>query len=288
MKLINFLKIILRGVSQVMLQNNSLTGLLFLAGIFYNSWLMGLGVLLGVLTSTLTAFLLKYKEEDINKGLYGFNGTLVGIALLFFFKVNILLIILIIFASALSSIIMNFMHEKKLFPYTFPFVLSTWIIIILLKYFHLIPTLTEELTPTNNLNILSSLSMGMGQVMFQASIITGIIFFLGILINSRISAIYGLVGSVLGMFIGLGLSFPLNLVNTGIFGFNGVLCGIALAEKKKNSLFYALLAIIISVFIIYGMINFNLVALTAPFVFATWITLGVKKMISRIHPHYHR
>ena len=37
MKIVNLTKIILRGISQIMLQNNSLTGLLFLIGIFYNS-----------------------------------------------------------------------------------------------------------------------------------------------------------------------------------------------------------------------------------------------------------
>jgi urea transporter len=59
MKVIDFLKIISRGISQVMLQNNIITGLLFLIGIFYNSWLMGIGALIGVLISTLTAFILE-------------------------------------------------------------------------------------------------------------------------------------------------------------------------------------------------------------------------------------
>ncbi|MFA6098718.1 MAG: urea transporter, partial [Patescibacteria group bacterium] len=43
----HFIKILLRGVSQVMLQNNAFTGALFLFGIFYNSWIMGLGAILG-------------------------------------------------------------------------------------------------------------------------------------------------------------------------------------------------------------------------------------------------
>ena len=86
MKFFDFIKIILRGISQVFLQNNIFTGLLFLIGILYNSRLMALGALLGVIISTITAILLNYNKKDINNGLYGFNGTLVGIALLFFFK----------------------------------------------------------------------------------------------------------------------------------------------------------------------------------------------------------
>lgn len=281
MKVIDFLKIILRGVSQVMLQNNIITGLLFLIGIFYNSWLMGIGALIGVLTSTITAFALNYKKKDIHEGLYGFNGTLVGIALLFFFKINLFLIAFIILGSILSSIIMNFMHTRKLSPYTFPFVLSTWILIIIIKIFNLIPQQNQELVNAINLNIISSLSMGFGQVMFQASIITGLIFFAGILINSGRSAIYAFIGSLIGMLISFVLSFQLSLINIGIFGFNAVLCGIAFGDKKKFSLFYAMISIIISVFIIYGMITFNWVALTSPFVFAAWITLGIRRIVSQ-------
>ncbi len=277
----DFLKILLRGIGQVMLQDNTITGLLFLIGIFYNSWVMGLGALIGVFTSTITAFILNYKKKDIYDGLYGYNGTLVGVALLFFFEVNILLICLVILGSFLSSIIMNFMHERKLAPYTFPFVLSTWLSIILIKLLDLIPQQPLEVIETTSINLISSVSMGVGQVMFQASIATGIIFLIGISINSRISGIYALIGSFVGMLMGSALSFPLNLVNIGIFGFNGVLCGIAFAEKKSSSLFYAVISIIISVFIIYGMIAFNLIALTAPFVFAIWITSGLRRIITK-------
>lgn len=283
MKSIDFLKILLRGISQVMLQNNTLTGLLFLVGIFYNSWLMGLGALIGVFTSTITAFILNYKKKDIYNGLYGFNGVLIGIALVFFFKVNILLVCLIILGSISSSIIMHFMHEKKLAPYTFPFVLSTWFLIFLIKFFNFVPPKTQELTDAVNLAIIPSLSTGFGQVMFQASVATGIIFLIGILMNSRISAIYAFIGSFTGMLIAFIFSFPLTLVNAGIFGFNGVLCGIAFASKKKYSLFYATVSIIISVFIIYGMISFNLIALTAPFVFSAWVTLALRRLASQTH-----
>lgn len=276
--MIDFLKVILRGFSQVMLQNNSITGLLFLIGILYNSWIMGLGALIGVSTSTIAAFILNYEKQDINNGLYGFNGALVGISLLFFFKANALLIVLIVFGSILSSLIMNYMRNRKLSPYTFPFVLSSWFLIALIKSLNLIQLQSQELAKAVSLDIASSLSYGFGQVMFQASMVSGIVFFTAVLINSRRSAIYALLGSAIGMLVAFGFSFPINLVNTGIFGLNGVLCGIAFAGRHKNSLLYAIISIIFSVFIIYGMIVLNLVALTAPFVFATWATLGVQKM----------
>jgi len=286
--MIDFLKVILRGFSQVMLQNNSTTGLLFLIGVFYNSWVMGLGALIGVSASTIAAFILNYKRQDVDNGLYGFNGVLVGISLLFFFKISILLVLLIIFGSVISSLIMNYMRRKKLAPYTFPFVVSSWLLIALIKYLNLVPSQSQELAEAVSLDIASSLSYGFGQVMFQASMVSGIIFFIAILINSRKYAVYALLGSALCVLVTFGLSFPLNLVNTGIFGFNGVLCGIAFADEHKHSLSYATISIILSVFIVYGMIALNLPALTAPFVLATWATLGLRKIGYNAQHHFVR
>jgi urea transporter len=207
-------------------------------------------------------------------GFYGFNGTLVGIALLFFFKPTALLFIILIIVVVISTIIMNFMHEKKLSLYTFPFVLTAWIFIFLIKWLNLATPTTAKIVEFTQINILSGISLGFSQVMLQTSIVTGILFFIAILINSRISAIYALIGSVVGFLTGW-LFFPLllNLTNIGILGFNGVLCGIAFADRKWNSLLFALIAIFLSVGITYGFITFGLIALTAPFVFATWITM---------------
>src|SRR6266540_3481008 len=75
---------LLRSTGQVMFQNNPLTGLIFLAGIFVNSGkLGGLGIL-GLATSTLTAYLLGADRTLIRNGLFGFNGILVGIGLAIF------------------------------------------------------------------------------------------------------------------------------------------------------------------------------------------------------------
>ena len=67
-----------RGIGQVMFQNNALSGLLMLIGIFLNSWQMGLLAVSGNIISTLTARISGYDCDDIKNGLYGFNGTLVG------------------------------------------------------------------------------------------------------------------------------------------------------------------------------------------------------------------
>ena len=278
----NFTKSIFRGIGQVMLQKNAITGLLFLIGIFYASWLMGIGALMGVFVGTITALILKYEEKDILNGLYGFNGTLVGIALLFFFNPTILLFLLLTIAVVVSTIVMHFMYKNNLSPYTFPFVITTWVFIFLIKILNITPAAISGVLNFTNIDIFSGISLGFSQVMFQASIITGILFFIAILINSRIAAFYALLGSTIGLLTGL-LFFPssINLINLGIFGFNGVLCGIAFSDKKWIYSIFAIISIILSVGIVYGFITLNLIALTAPFVFASWITMFAKNKIQK-------
>ena len=269
---------LLRGMGQIMLQDNALTGALFLLGILVNSWQMFLAALLGVISGTAAAHLLKYEKNDISHGLYGFNAALVGVGLLFFFQPGVPLAIAIVAGAALSSMIMNFMHRRKMSPYTFPFILSTWIIIVLVAATGILAPQPSLPAPAF-LDILSALSMGFSQVMFQANILTGILFLLAIAANSRTNALFALLGSLVGMLFAFALSFPLGLISIGIYGYNGVLCGAAFAGAKKHALMFAIVSTLLSVLIVYALPLAGIPALTAPFVFSTWIVLALGKKL---------
>ena len=269
----HFAEIILRGISQIFLLNNVITGILFLAGAFYNSWPIGIGAVIGVLTGTLTAMVLKYKREDINQGLYGYNGALVGLATVYFFGFSMPSVIALFFGAILSSIIMHFMISRKLPPFTAPFIISTWIVMAIILTCKIIPLQSAQLPNAGNLEIIPALSRGIGQVMFQENIFTGIILFIGILVCSRISASYALLGTGIGVVVACVCSFPLSMINAGLFGFNGVLCGIALSGKKWHHVILAIASIVVSVFIMFGMSRLGIITLTAPFVISTWLIL---------------
>ena len=50
---------------------------------------MGILAVCGNIISTLTAYFSGYKHDDIKNGLYGFNGTLVGIAVGVFLQLSV-------------------------------------------------------------------------------------------------------------------------------------------------------------------------------------------------------
>jgi urea transporter len=258
-----------------MLQNNALSGLLFLVGIFCNSWIMGIGALIGVIISTTTAVLFHYAKEDIESGLYGFNGALIGIAACFFFEFSITVFLLIIIGAALSSILVRLIN-KMMPSYTSPFVLVTWVLIFSIKSLTHFTMLVSPLPENTVLDLFSAVSMGFGQVMFQANIITGLIFFLALLINSRIAAVYAVYGSLLGVLFAMILSLPLTMINIGLFGYNAILCAIALGDKKWISFLLVTTAIILSVLLNAGLAKINIISLTSPFIIATWVALLIK------------
>ena len=84
-----FLLILGRGVGQVMFQNNALSGALMFVGFLLNTRQMALLAVAGNIVGTLAAYLSGYSHEDIENGLYGFNGTLVGIAIGVFMPITL-------------------------------------------------------------------------------------------------------------------------------------------------------------------------------------------------------
>ncbi|HHT9110971.1 MAG TPA: urea transporter [Candidatus Brocadiaceae bacterium] len=282
----NFIEIVLRGISQVFLLNNVVTGILFLIGVFYNSWLMGVVTIAGALIGTVTALTLKLNRNEIHQGLYGYNSTLVALAIISFFGLNVSSIIAGVFGSILSTLLMNFMMKRRLSPYTAPFIASTWIIMAITLQFHIIPLHVAQSGDVQKLEIIPAISNGFGQVMFQENVVTGMLFFAGLLAGSWISALYALLGASLGAGLALACSFPLTLANIGIFGFNAVLCGIAFSGKKWTSLIFAIVSITLAIFITYGIMHLNIITLTSPFVLSTWLILLSANLAQRILPKH--
>jgi len=276
----NYALVILRGIGQVMFQNNALSGLLFLAGIFYNSWLLGLAVILGTVVSTTIAQVLKYSRSEIDIGIYGFNGALVGVAIWFFFGFSTITSVVLIAGAALSAI---FMHEMKRIvpPFTAPFVLITWLLILVLLFVLQVPLVVPKLLESNSLDVFSTFSKGFSQVWFQDNIVTGIFFLGALAVNSSSSAFYALYGSALGALIAILLSQPFSMINAGLFGYNAALCGIALGNKKLRSFLWTTLAIALSVILNIGIGSLGFISLTSAFVLATWIVLYMQHLYER-------
>ena len=282
-----FIDQVLKGLGQIMLQENSSTGLLFLIGIFLGSIEGGIGAIVSTAVGTITAILLKYNKEEINAGLYGFSAALVGVALAIMFDSTFLIWILLVVASALAAIIQHFFIKRNIPVFTLPFILLTWCLIFGIHHFTTIGPATAGNTQTLlETNDLFTSTNGFGEVIFQGGPMSGIIFFIAVFIGSPAAALYGLAASIFSAEISNLFGEPVEQIHMGLFGFNAVLTAIVFAGTKRIDGFWVLLGVFITVLIDVLFVKINIFAsfggvLTFPFVVGTWCTLFIKKYTDR-------
>lgn len=279
----NLLLVLGRGIGQVMFQNNALSGLLMLVGIFLNSWEMGILAISGNVISTLTACLSGYGREDIKDGLYGFNGTLVGIASGVFMELSLTSLSLMAAASCISTWIVRLFNLRCPLPgFTAPFILSTWMLLGFCTWITPDTLLVSDAVAgvDRKLDCLQAFGAGIGQVMFQENLLTGLLFGVGILVNSRTAAFYTAFGAIFPLSLVLLPGIDAEMLNMGLMGYNGVLCAIALGGRSLKSLVWASCSVLLSVVLqIIGM-NSGIITLTAPFVVSVWIIMRMQKLVN--------
>ena len=281
----SIVKRILKGLGQIMLQENAITGLLFLAGIFYGSAAMGAAALLAVICGTLTARVLGYDAAEIDSGLYGFSAALTGVALTLFFKPVPIIWGAIVLASALAAVVQRFFIKRNLPVYTLPFVLVTWLAIYLLWNFT--PDLSAVPSAPGDSPVAPFLFAvkGFGQVIFQEKPVSGALFFIAVFISSPVAALYGLAGAMLSGILSSYLGAPAEITGAGLYGFNAVLCAIVFSGPRIRDGVWGLISVLISLAISLLMLRHGLVQLTFPFVAATVISLILKRLTGFLGAH---
>lgn len=274
--LIQVLRDIPIGFAQVMLQPSHLVGFAFIAGAFWNSWVIASMGIVGCTAGTVTALVLGYPEDERRNGLYGFNGALVGLACAYFYQVTPLLGVFVMVGGAASSIVMYHMLRMGHKPFTFPFVAVTWLIFALLSATGSTGMGSDSVPLHGDIVALDALLRGVGQVLFQDSAITGLIFLAAIAARSRVEGGYAALAVLIGLVGGYVCGFPADAINLGLFGYNGVLCAILFAGPRMRDLVSAVAAMILSILVVRLFHIVDLPAFTFPFVVSSWIILWIR------------
>lgn len=284
-----------RGVGQVFFQEHALTGALFVVGIALSSPLMAGGAVVGAAIGTAVAWVSKFDKSEILAGIYGFNSTLVGIASLFFFLPRVTSILLLVAGCIVATIVTWLARRYLPFPtYTAPFIVTTWAVFFL--GLALGAPRVEPGGPMEGVGFVGAVAHGVSQVMFQASIWTGILFLAGIAVNDWRHATWVLLAAVFGTLLGVyHASAPVaaldpesltertlvEIVALGLYGYNATLAAVALFLDKR-SLIPPLVGVTLSVPITDLVPMLGLPALTAPFVIATWLVLALRWLEGRL------
>ena len=301
-KVLRFVDLNLRGIGQVMFQDNPLSGLLFFVAIGWGSYAAGMpqvaiGGLVAVVAATLTAQWLRVDAAGLGAGLYGYNAYLVGLALGTFLAVSPLWWVYVALGGAVSVVATigtaNVFKTWGVAALTAPFVLTAWLLLLATYAFSAIEgsglPMTAEIAPldpdaANPLafgDFLVGILKSIAQVFLKADLLSALLLLVGLAVNSIAAAAFAVAGAIVAVLTAHLLGAESDLITGGLMGFSPVLTAIALgAVFYKPGVRVALYALIGTVFtvVVQGAMNvvltpFGIPTLTGPFVLASWLFL---------------
>lgn len=286
----------LKAYGTVLFSNSRWVGFFILLATLFNIQAAITGFL-GTLFSNLLALVLGVHEDRIKKGLYGFNGLLVGLSISLYHIVDINLIVMLFAAIALLIFItLALEHVLGYFlglpVLSVPFVIVSIIIYLALfnyngftvkkSTYYVFDSFFPEL-PEYILFYLKSL----GAIFFQSSPWSGLMIAIIIFVFSRIAFMLSVIGFSVGVMFHLFLGGNMLDVSAGIVGFNYILTAIAVGGiflvPEISTFLLAALATIVSTLIASFMkiflINFNIPVLALPFTTVSLMFLYVARLL---------
>lgn len=298
-----FISATLKGISQVILIENAITGLLILIAITISSYYLGIIALLSSIIGTLVGKLGGADENSINQGLLGYNSVLTGMALGLFLSGPYMWIVALV-GSALAAIftaaMMHFMKRTEIPILTFPFIVLTWFILLStykLKGIKLSSSLVPQsltnwkLNISGEIHLLDGIFNGIGQVFFLNNLISGILVFIAVFWGGRKLGLYAAIGNITAVIIAYFLGGEHSLIVMGLYGYNAILTIIAVSavfnsEHNRFAPLSGILAACLTVPITAGLstllLPYGLPALTMPFVLCSWMFLGARKIFPNL------
>jgi urea transporter len=308
-KILRFVDVNLRGIGQVMFQDNPLTGALFLLAIAWGSYAAGvpqvaIAGVIAVIVATLTAQWLRVDRERLHSGLYGYNAVLVGLALATFLAPSTLLWVYVVLGAAVSVVVM-LATTNVAKPWggalTFPFVLTTWLLLLATYGFSgLVGTALPsgnvvaafqpyQASPLQPIDLVQGVFQSISQVFLKASGIAALLLLAGLAVNSLAAAAFALGGAISAVLTAHLFGAESELITGGLLGFSPVLTAIALGtvfyQPSWRVVAYTVLATVFTV-IVQSALNvaltpFAIPALTAPFVLVTWLFLLPRQCLEK-------
>ena len=309
---VRFLDINLRGPAQVIFQDNPLTGAFFIVAVAWGAIrhgtpVLAVGAIVALLISTITAYLLRADAASLRQGLFGFNGFLVGVAVPSYLGNTASMWVLLVVGAAVSTVVMlaisSIMKTWGVPALTFPFVLTTWFVLLSAYSFghtHISGVVPPALAKEQVIGeaaltapaAFEAWLRGPAQVFLIDNWVSGILVVIGLLCSSRWAAGFALLGSAIALGLSVAFGASGHSIKAGLFGFSPVLTAVGLGcvfyTPSGRVAAYAILGTVFTVFVQAALdaavLPFGIPTLTAPFVFATWLFL-LPKADLKPHPH---
>lgn len=262
-----FVEASFRGIAQVYFQNNPLSGILILAGMFVQSTRVAVHGVVAVVSGNLAGMLMGFDKSLLACGLFGYNSFLVGLALATFFSterhegyywpVAIGATLFAYLSSVLFVMLGKVLSPYKTPPFTLPFNISTTLFLLAMGGLNnvnmvQVPSYPQPMSKITAEDFFAGSIRGVGQVYLANDIIPGALVLAGIALCSRISALAALLGSAVGAGAAALIGCDREAIANGVYGFNPSLTLVAVLMfyvPSFGSLAVGIAASVVTVFV---------------------------------------
>lgn len=290
-----------------MLIENAISGSLIFLGITLYSPLLGLMALLSSFIGTGTG---KYCGGDklaVNQGIYGFNSILSSVAAILFLQSGwrwVIALVVAAIAAVLMKILLNTMAKWKVPVLTVPFVLATWVGLLVayrIESLSLNPAFNAASLANWNIpferdpHFFIGLIKGVGEVFMIDSFWAGSLILIALFRAGWRFGVYAMTGALVSWVTAFSIGVDVEVLDLGLYNYNAVLTMIAVGlmfDDKRNFPLIGIFASAMTVPITAGMDMAldlpGLPVLTSPFIVSTWLFLAIRKAVPKIEPQFIR
>ncbi len=273
-----FYRIVLRGISQLCLQTNELTGLFFLAAVLIASPIASVYLLVAAILGPLGRRLMGERQEVLSTGLPALNPCLIALSLPVFFHtgwtdITMWAVLLVCIASAVL-LVWLFLHILPFPMIALPFLIIFWILWAIEPHVNFLEPSNIHLAAYHTFHPLIAVLFSLGQAIDSPTIWSGLLFLTGLSLSNWRHGVVGLLGAVIGTMVAYYYSHATpESANLGLYGFNGVLTAVSVFVFCGGSLRLSILGAILATIFIPLIAGFGVQTLAAPFVLTTWLMI---------------
>jgi urea transporter/murein DD-endopeptidase MepM/ murein hydrolase activator NlpD len=271
----------LLSYSQILFSRDRWVGAMILAATTVHRDLFFFGLIAVCLTNGF-ALSLHLSKNAIKRGMFGYNGLLIGLAFPSLFKINAPLLVIFVMAVFATTLVTAALHAALGYYFNLP-VLTLPFLVVMYLVLAAFPSIqgmawNKQWTAFNAIafsmpELVEAYFKSLGAIFFTPNVLSGAIIFIALLIFSRIATLLSLVGYAIGVGLMYWIfNFPSEHLYLSI-GFNFILTAIAMGGiwfvPHTTSFLFAGGAVLLCAVILAGTANlfylFGLPVLILPF-----------------------
>ena len=277
---VSYHRLVLRGCSALCFQSNELTGLFFLAAVLVASPIAATYFLVAAAMAPGGRMLLGQRGAVLATGLPGLNPCLIALSLPAFFHTgwtNVGMWVVLVVCVAITVVLVRLLVAIFPFPIlALPFVLGFWVLYALAPHLDVLQPRSLDLPVATTLRPVTAVLSSLAETVFSTSVWSGLLFLAGVLVSNWRHATVAVLGAIIGTTVSYYYRhLDPESVNFGLYGFNGVLSAVAVYALCGSKLRLAILGALIATIATPAFADLGLQAVSAPFVFSTWLVLAL-------------